>query len=112
MQAHRRVAQGGEGVVEHAHDLARLVVDDGVPLRIPEHRHGDAAGVVLLGGAIDLVQVARVVDRVGTVPGPGSNDQPDAPMNGWTTETGITSSSRRSARRISVRWAQGQAKET
>ena len=53
-----------EGAVEHADDLRGLVVDDGLSLLVPQHRHSDDAGVVGLGPGVDLV---HEVETIGTV---------------------------------------------
>ena len=48
----------------------------------------------------------------GTTPGPGSNVQPSSPISQCTTDNPMTSSSPFTLRRINVRCAQGQAKDT
>jgi hypothetical protein len=50
--------------VEHPDDLGRFVIDDRLPLAVPEHRHADPAGVVGPGAAVDLMQVARAVEAI------------------------------------------------
>ena len=49
---------------------------------------------------------------VRTVPGPSAKVQPCSPISQWTTETPIAPSSPLSARMMSVRCAQGQARLT
>src|SRR3712207_4679345 len=52
-------------MVEHADDLARLVVDDGAGLLVPERRGGNAPGIARVGLLVDLAQEAGAVDVVG-----------------------------------------------
>src|SRR3546814_1875389 len=51
--------------LEHADDVGRLVADDGPAQPVPQHRHGDATGVVGFRLAVDLVQLLRAVHAVG-----------------------------------------------
>src|SRR5215204_6187731 len=50
--------------IEHADDLARLVVDDGTYLFIPESGRRDASRVIGVCLRVDLSQVVGVVHRV------------------------------------------------
>src|SRR5215210_2675474 len=52
-------------MVEHADELARLIVDDGTGLLVPERRGGNAACVARVGLLVDLAQEAGAVDFVG-----------------------------------------------
>src|SRR6185437_2038296 len=38
---------------------------DGCALLVPQHRHGDAAGVIGLGSLIDFIELRGAVDRIG-----------------------------------------------
>src|SRR5215208_3404659 len=51
--------------VEHADDLARLVVDDGPRLFVPENGRRDASRIVGICLRVDLSQVVGAVHRVG-----------------------------------------------
>ena len=53
-----------EGVVEHGHQVGRLVADDGVLARVPQHRDRRAPGVVRVGAGVELVQVGGAEERV------------------------------------------------
>ena len=64
-----------EGAVEHADDFRRFIVDDAFLLVVPQHRHGDAAGVVGGVGGVALVHEVEVIElvaggAVGLVEGP------------------------------------------
>ena len=62
--------QAVKGAVEQLDDLRRLVVDDGLLLGIPKHRHGNPAGVVGTGMGIKLVHVLIAIKRFGLGKGP------------------------------------------
>src|SRR6185437_6603506 len=61
----RRGAGSIEGMIEHADDFRRFVVDDRVRLSVPQHRHCDAAAVV--GPRLDVegAQLLGAEDGVG-----------------------------------------------
>ncbi|MOA09973.1 hypothetical protein D3C78_1298400 [compost metagenome] len=67
--------QAVEGTVEHADDFRRFIVDDALLAFVPQHRHGDAAGVVRCVGGVALMQETQVVEfvasgAVGLIEGP------------------------------------------
>src|SRR5690606_14619416 len=59
-----RGTESVEGRIEHADDLRRLVVDDGIALPIPQHRHRYPTAVAWLRTQINLIEVAGVPNRV------------------------------------------------
>ena len=66
-----RRADAVEGAVEHADDVGRFVADHGGALAVPQHRHGDAPGIIRVGLQVQLVQATDAEDRVGHHAGPG-----------------------------------------
>ena len=53
-----------KGGIEHADDFRRLIADNRLVFLVPQHRHGNAPGVVRIGAQIELVKEIVVVEIV------------------------------------------------
>ncbi len=53
-----------EVMVEHPHDLRRLVIDDAVFVLVPQHRHRHAASVMGIVLGVALVQVLEPIEVI------------------------------------------------
>ena len=62
--------------IEHADDFRGFVVDDGVPLLVPEHGHAYPAAVMRIGQEIDSAERRLAIDAVDVAPGSMPNSQP------------------------------------
>src|SRR5208283_3018107 len=48
------VGERTEARIEDPEEIGRLVVDDGLPLLVPQRQHGGAAGEMRIGAGVDL----------------------------------------------------------
>ncbi len=53
-----------KGGIEHANNIRRFVADDGVVFLIPQHRHGNAPGIVRIGMKIELIEKIVLIELV------------------------------------------------
>ena len=86
-----------------------FIVDDNALLFVPQHRNAGAAGVMRIAKDIDVGDGRFAVDGIEGGARLGAEFPPCLPNSGTVMETEITSSSFLSFRKISVRWAHGQA---